>query len=222
MSFKRLDDPLRQQALIPFLQAANRLNGHLVCVLVDKKFRYMTSGKGMLKKYRKSLGLSARWNDKSFENMARKAHFFSLCVAQWSRPGSDITWITDEDEFVANDLRLDDAQKFAARLSSLYSDHSFGTFAMNTTAIDGNDRGFEDFVAIPDLAAGMLSEVCSLLSPTKDWVDHEKYPLLHDMSQKADIIMDWFWCPTPHLKRTCIVIDKFESKTRVMKLDQMH
>jgi hypothetical protein len=87
-----------------------------------------------------SLRLSGRWNERAFENMARKAHFFALFVAQWSRPGSDITWITDQDEFVANEARLDDAQRFAARLSSIYTPHPLGVFAMNSTAIDASDR----------------------------------------------------------------------------------
>jgi hypothetical protein len=36
MSFKRLDDPNRLQALVPFLQAADTLSGHLIGVLVHK------------------------------------------------------------------------------------------------------------------------------------------------------------------------------------------
>jgi hypothetical protein len=223
MSFKRLSDPLRQKALIPFLQAADALNGHLVGVLVHKDVRFLTTGKKTYERWAKPFRLSAQWNAGAFENMARKAHFFALCVAQWSRPGSDITWITDEDEFVANDARLDDAQNFAAKLSSFYTPHSLGIFAMNSTAIDANDRAFEDFVAIPDLAAGMLSELCSQLATWKDLSELAQYPLDDgQLTLKSEIILDWFWFPSSRLRRTCIVIDKLGNKMRVMRLGQPH
>ena len=38
-----------------------------------------------------------------------------------------------------------------------------GVFAMNTVSFDNKARGFEDFVAIPDLAAGMIGEVLSVM-----------------------------------------------------------
>ncbi|HEX6441626.1 MAG TPA: hypothetical protein VF007_05515 [Stellaceae bacterium] len=220
MSFKRLGDPQRQQALVPFLEAADTLNGHLIGVLVDKKLKPLSTGKNTLQLWTTLVGLSGKWNIHAFESMARKAHFFALCVAQWSRPRSDITWITDEDEFVANDARLDDAQKFAARLMSLYTDHPLGVFAMNSTAIDTHDRGFEDFVAIPDLAAGMLSEVCSKLSKTKNWHGlDDPYILEEKISYKAEFILNWFSFAASRLRRTCIVIDKVGDRGRVMKLN---
>jgi hypothetical protein len=221
MSFKRLDDPHRQQALVPFLQAADALTGHLLGVLVDKRMKPLSTGKITLNQWSISPGLSGKWNPGAFENMARKAHFFALRVAQWSRPGSDITWITDQDEFVANEARLDDAQQFAARLMSVYTNHPLGVFAMNSTAIDSDDRGFEDFVAIPDLVAGMLAELCSKLSKSTSWADLEKpYVLDEKITNKSDLILDWFWFPSSRLRRTCIVIDKVGDKGRVMKLDQ--
>jgi hypothetical protein len=75
-----------------------------------------------------------------------------------------ISWVTDNDSIVANNERLDDTHHFAARLSGLYVSHRLGEFMMNTVSIDTEDRGFEDFVAIPDLAAGMLAEVVSGMS----------------------------------------------------------
>lgn len=61
-----------------------------------------------------------------------------------------ISWVTDNDSIVANDERLDDTHRFATRLSGLGVPHRLGEFMMNTVSIDTEDRGFEDFVAIPD------------------------------------------------------------------------
>jgi hypothetical protein len=45
-----------------------------------------------------------------------------------------------------------------------YICRTHGIFAMNTVAIDTEDRGFEDFLAIPDPTAGMIGAVMSLRS----------------------------------------------------------
>lgn len=67
----------------------------------------------------------------------------------------DLEWITDQDQSVANELRLDDFQ----RMISIYLKFPMGVFAMNTTAIDGPERLYEDLCAVPDLAAGTASDV---------------------------------------------------------------
>ena len=223
MSFKQLNDPQRQRALVPFLQAADDLNGHLVAVLVDKKMANLTTGKTTLTQWAASLKLSGKWNAGAFESMARKAHFFALCASQWSPPGANISWITDQDEFVANESRLDDAQRFAARLLTLYTEDRVPIIiAMNSTAVDEDDLEFEDFVAIPDLAAGMLAEICSRLSSSKDWSKLDKPYVLEDViSDKSELLSDWFWFPHSRLRRTCIVIDKIGSGGRVMKLNSI-
>ena len=212
VSFKRLDDPQRQRALIPLLDAANSITGHVVAVLIDKRMKRLCAPNGSSKGWAKTIKMQARWNDPAFEAMARKAHFFSLCVAQWSKPRANVTWITDEDEFVANEARLDDAQNYAARISSLYSPHPLGVFAMNTTAIDDEKRSFEDFVAIPDLVAGMLTEVYTKLSAHEHWKGGEECAIedVH-LSIKSQLLSDWFWNESFSLRRTTIVIEKYDA-----------
>jgi hypothetical protein len=223
MSFKRLNDPHRQEALIPFLQAADTLDGHLVVFLVHKSVRLHPSKEGDVQKWRQLLTLSAKWNHRAFEEALRKVHFFSLLVSGWSQPLMDVTWISDQDEFVDNEQRLDDAQKIAARISTLYLQHTLRVFAMNTTQIDGPGREYEDLVAIPDLAAGMLSELSSALAKGTAWSDFNGRNLLEDgaIQIKSDVISDWFWHEGANLHRTCIVLDKVADKSRVFKLDRL-
>ena len=207
MAYKRLDDPSRQQALVPFLQAAADLDGHLVAVAVDKRKKWLSTAPGMALRLKQTYGLKASWNPRSLEAMMRKVHLLSILVSLWSRPHIDLTWITDQDEFVANDARHDDALAAAARLSSLYAPHPMGVFALNTTGQDSDSRDYEDLCAIPDLAAGMLSEIAMRLSRDGRWEESMQKTLDGELPAKAEIIGDWFWDTDMRLRKTLINID---------------
>jgi hypothetical protein len=159
MAYKRLDDRLRKNALVPFLAAAAGLDGHLVALAIDKRKKWLSTASGASDQLLRELDLKAKWNARSLEGMLRKVHITAILLSLWSRPYTNVTWITDQDEFVANDLRHDDALMAAARFSSFYVDHPMGVFRLNTTGQDIEARDFEDLCAIPDLAAGMLSDV---------------------------------------------------------------
>lgn len=224
MSFKRLGDPRRQEAIVPFLQAADELNGHLVVFAVHKTLRLIPCKKKDVDKGRQAFGLNAKWNPRAFEDAFFKTHLFSLLVSQWSKQHTDVTWISDQDEFVANEQRLDDAQIMAAKISSLYSPHPLGILAMNTTSVDGVGREFEDFVAIPDLAAGMVSNLSTRLAKTETWssISANKFLPGDALKAKSNLLLDWFWFDSAELRRTCIVIDKCGGQPRVFKLDHMN
>lgn len=67
MSYKKLGDPMRQEALVSFLTAAANLDGHLVAVAVDKKKKWLTTAPDVADEFRQSLGLTANWNPRAFE-----------------------------------------------------------------------------------------------------------------------------------------------------------
>lgn len=95
MSYKRLDDPQRQKALVPFLSAASELDGHLVTIAVDKKKKWLSTAHGKSNDFKRAFGLKASWNSKSLEAMMRKIHFAAILISIWSRPYTNTTWITD-------------------------------------------------------------------------------------------------------------------------------
>jgi hypothetical protein len=200
MSFKNMNDAYRRQALVPFLEAAEYLEGSVITVAVAKELGYLSATRETVTAMKT---LRARWDRRSFERMARVVHFFSLFLGAWSAPGADVTWITDDDSMVANADRLEDMHQLAARFSGLYLPHSMGIFAMNTVAIDDNERHFEDFVAIPDLAAGMIGEVMSLRSRRQNSEFGGD-----GLSNKSEVIADWFWHRSGSLKKACILIDR--------------
>jgi hypothetical protein len=189
-----------------FLQAADTINGHLVALVVTKKLTNLSWRGPFDETVPKRLGLQRAWKQSSFEAMFRSAQMFALILSIWSRPFTNVTWISDQDEIVANDDRLDDARQLAAKLSTQLVPHHMGEFAMNSTVIDGDDRAFEDFVAIPDLAAGMLSEIASSFTAHPSNPDYS-IDSTSDLSHKTEIISNWFWWPNANLKRTCILVD---------------
>lgn len=210
MSFKNLNDARRKRALIPFLEAAESLEGHVVAVAVTKNLNYLSTHHASMNIWKDLFGLNANWNDRAFEKMARITQFFSSFLSAWSSPGANISWMTDEDEIVANAGRLEDAHQFAARLSGVYLSHDLGEFMMNTPAIVSSEPAFEDFLAIPDLAAGMIGEVLAITPE-----NGTRSPGLNgqkELTQKSNIIADWFWHSGGSLKKTCILIDRAAKK----------
>ncbi len=221
MSFKRLNDPARQSALIPFLQAADTLTGHLVVVVVDKRIKWLVARKGDHIRWERALNLKSKWTDRAFEDMGRKSYMIALLLSIWSRPMMNVDWITDQDQAVANVDRLDDAHVFAATMSSLLLPHKMGEFGMNTTAIDDSTRAFEDMCALPDLTAGMASDICRALSDKGSWSDSQRYELQPDaISFKAGLISDWFWGSKFRLRKTMIQMDSLPTGYTVRQISR--
>jgi hypothetical protein len=218
MSYKRLGDPMRQQALASFLTAAADLDGHLIAIAVDKKKKWLSTAPGVADDFRQSLGLKANWNPRAFESMARKVQFAGILISLWSRPYTNVTWITDQDEFVANDTRHDDALLAAARFSSFYSPYPMGVYRLNTTGQDPEFKDYEDLCAIPDLAAGMLSEILTRLTRVAVWEDRIRRVLEGALPIKTDIIADWFWDDRMRLRKSLISIDVEGERYGVRKI----
>lgn len=95
MAYKRLDDPLRQNALIPFLTAAAGLDGHLVAIAVDRKEKWLSIAPGSSASLLEELNLKEKWNPRALEGMLRKVHITAILLSLWSQPYGDVTWITE-------------------------------------------------------------------------------------------------------------------------------
>ncbi len=218
MCYKRLDDRHRRGALVSFLKAAANLDGHLVAIAVDKRKKWLSTQPGCADDLRKMMGLTAKWNPLSLEAMMRKVHFNAILLSIWSEPYTNITWITDQDEFVANGTRHDDALLAAARMSSFYVPHPMGILRLNTTDQDPELTAYEDLCAVPDLAAGMLSEISTRLSKDVLWEDGLRRALRAPLPLKTDIIADWFWDDSTTLRKTLISIDMQGAQYGVRKI----
>lgn len=93
---------------------------------------------------------------------------------------------------------------------------------MNSTAIDEPDRALEDFCALPDLAAGMASDICSALMRKGSWSTSQRYELEADaVSPKAGLISDWFWESKVRLRKTMIQMDSVPTGYTVRQIWRM-
>lgn len=222
MSFKRVVDERRMKALEAYLQAADTLEGHLVVVAVDKRIKRLVCFADEFDRFREVFQLRARWNEQGFEDMARKAYFLTICLSIWAAPHMNLDWISDQDQSVANDQRLDDFQQVTARMTSLYLQFPMGIFAMNTTAIDSPERYFEDLCAIPDLAAGMVSDVSAGILGSGGLAS-TGMARLEPLSEKSDMIASWFWWPFPNLRRTMLSFDhRGEGQHSIRTINMSH
>ena len=143
---------------------------------------------------------------------------FCLLISVASSPHQNVTWITDQDEIVANDDRLTDVMNFVAKMSGLYVDHTLGEFAMNSTQVDTGDRAFEDFVAVPDLVAGAFADIVTVWSQQPNWRNGGDITLATEaIPAKANVISTWFCSESTNLKRCTVLIDQFDEHQFVVQ-----
>lgn len=217
MAYKRLDDGARQRALVPFLAAAADLDAHLVAIAVDKRKKWLSIAPSAAGELRNAFGLRAPWKPQALEAMMRKVQFMAILLSIWSRNRTHVTWITDQDEFVANDVRHDDALRMVGQMGAFYLSHPMGEFRLNTTGQDLEATDFEDFCAIPDLAAGMLAEISNRLAKQGSWGTTMR-KLEGSLPLKAQAISDWFWCSDMRLRKTFISVDVEGSRYGVRRV----
>lgn len=157
MSYKGLNDGQKRRALLPFLSNADEISGVCLAVAVAKSaatlFQWDTAGidPGLLP--------CLEWGRSVSERALRIVHFVSFFLAGVSSPGQDVLWFTDEDEIAANDLRLTFLTKLFANVSSHYLLHDLRHVRCGTTRCDNGSNEIEDLTAIPDLAAGAVSQL---------------------------------------------------------------
>ncbi|MBL8877541.1 MAG: hypothetical protein JNG88_00350 [Phycisphaerales bacterium] len=207
MAFKSLKDRHRAGALTCFLNAADSLCGLLCTVAVDKRYEWMASSPNTVKVWGERAGLKGRWDPATFEEMSRVVVLWSFILSHLVRGHQAVNWITDQDEIAANDDRLTDLLEFAGRMSSFFIQKPMLELAVNTTAYDDGTGGFEDFTAIPDLAAGAFAEVATRWpSLPIEPIATPKACVISDLSPKSDHINDWLSSSGGLLRKVCVLL----------------
>lgn len=214
MAFKNLNDRKRQDALVPFLDAANHISGILLTLVVRKCIQNLCSNEELFAHSKQQLGLDTGLKYVSFERMLRIVNLVTMLYGGLSKQGQSIYWISDEDALFANERRTQDLKKFLDRWSSHYVSHSLGELGVGTTTIDEGDRIDEDLNALPDLMSGAVSEVATALAqacggsiPIRLAVPFDKA-----LSPKTDLIYSWIQDNQYSLQRAVIVIEKRDPK----------
>jgi hypothetical protein len=163
--------------------------------------------------------LTSRWRTKAFERMFLTVYFVNLLIAAFAKPNQNIYWISDEDDMFANPAHSADTVQLLSRLTSMYVKHPLGELGVGTTKLDPGDRIEEDFVAIPDLVAGGVSELITAISGiTKMPAEGLIYTLPKGLTPKTRTISDWLADDSYNLKRVIVIFDKVENSTRIWRL----
>ena len=213
MSFKRLGDCRRAEALPPLLRAANTLTGVCATFAISKRVGTLCTRPDDFDRFSHRLNLRGKWNSRTFERVVRLTHFVSLLVAGLSQPGQHIYWISDGDPFFANSRRSQDVARLLSSFTSHYVAHQLGELGIGTTQIDEGDLLEEDLAAIPDLVAGAVAQIASAVAKQ----NQGRIPiglalsLPTDLAPKTEILADWLADEMQSLKRPIVVFDKTAS-----------
>lgn len=218
LSYKGLNDAKKRTAVLPFLRAANGLRGLVLAVLFDKRLESLFQTEGKLRSDDPELVEFAAWKPSTVERMLRYIHFVSLVLRGLSAPDQDVLWISDQDEVVANEMRLRQVVMAFGNVLSHYVPHNLGHIRLGTTASDTGARDVEDLVSIPDLVAGASTDVIpGLVSRGGLSAGRIMIPAYPGIKTKARDLMDWFSDNSHPLRRVVCILDegKERSKCRV-------
>ncbi len=225
MSFKELHDIARRNALMPFLNAADKINGLLITIGIDGRIVHLftdsnaTNANGTM---------SRDWTNKPkvLESALRIVLFGGFFTAGLIRHGQIVRWITDEDDIIANPQRRGDVRDlWLGWMKMLLNTPPPGVTIASTRNDDGSYLA-KDTAAIPDLVAGALAKALREIRDKTDilkkgqsnvmsWSKLAKNGNLSDKSRK---ILDWLSDETKSLKRLALVVVKDEGDTRMRRI----
>jgi len=219
MSYKKLmSDKRRARALVPFLRAANTIPGLLITFLIDRNiapsFSEPIPEDGSLSQ----VGELSKWKEKSFGKLSRIGHLGAMLISCLSAPGQNVLWVTDRDEIAPNVGKLTEATTIIAHYLNHYVSHNMGHFRFGTTEVDNGSMEIEDLAALPDLAAGAMSEVMTHILESQGMPPTQIHiPLPKGVLEKAHAILGWL-ADGPHpLKKMVIYVDQTDNSTYNVK-----
>lgn len=206
MSFKNLGDNQRKRALIPMLNAANSLEGLSFSIAINKKCKSLFSGEVPLDLQNPSFEPYKKWKSSVLEKAFITIHFLAFILAGLSKTGQNVLWFSDEDNIVANDQRVYELTNLFAWISSEYLRFSLGHLRCGTSRCDNGTRQIEDFLAIPDLIGGAISEQLKLKKEEPSELPGVFWIHRGDFSNKTRSITWWLSnCDFPLKRMVCLV-----------------
>lgn len=213
MAFKNLNDKLRQKALLPFLSAANEINGVCVTFIIKKTIKHLCSNDKLFNKTINSINFESNLTNKTFERMLRIINFITILIAGLSKPNQHIYWISDEDNLFANLKVTTDLKTLLEKNCSFYIKHNLGELGLGTTSIDTGDRYEEDLASITDLVAGAVSEVVNKVSDKSGGKIYPNIavPFNDKFTPKTEIIYSWLRGDSYNLKKFTILFEHYGS-----------
>ncbi len=151
INYKGLNDTFKQDALVPFLQLCNNINGLLFTVLFNKSTKSIFQSE-IPEHLQSQISV---WKSKAVrEKFLRLREFILLILNGLGRKSQSILWVTDNDDIVANDLLLSTANMILNETLVKYLDFSISNFELKSLDSDSQDRCLEKICSLTDLVAG--------------------------------------------------------------------
>lgn len=218
MSFKRLGDNHRKNALKYFLHAANELNGLSFSVAVNKRCSSLFQDLP-LDITNPEFTAFRKWKPAVLRKAFFVLHTLSCLIAGLAFEGQNVFWFSDEDSIAANDQRIVELTDAFGWISSMYLETNLGHLRCGTSKSDNGTLQIEDLIAIPDVIAGAISEQLKVVATKKVlpkdvfwsdgplftrktseitwWLSHASYPLrrlicIIDPKDKSRFLMSWY------------------------------
>jgi hypothetical protein len=129
----------------------------------------------------------------------------------------DVLWFSDEDDFVADHERIRMATKVIATVTSHFLPHPMRHFRFGSTKSDDGSRSIEDLAALPDLAAGAMTEVLS----GADGASSILREAPRTTSGKARYILSWLANTSSALRKLTCVLSPGD-QPRTLKTQWLH
>lgn len=195
MSYKSLNDGHRRRALVPFLRAGNTIPGFIVTFAIEK-----TLG-SLFEEDWESLQGALPGLDSFKVATSRKlfhiGHLAGLTVCPWLTPGTDLTWLTDDDDFTASIPLIRSSTDSLATIISEHSKCDLGHFRFGSASYVDVNRQSEDLLALSDLCCGAVSDTAQLWHVLDEGETIRSMAPLADLcaKPKAQLVMGWLTDP---------------------------
>ena len=182
-AYKSLTDQLRKQALVPFLRAAEQLNGMILSVAMDKRLGSSNLG----------FQFDATLKPQVLGKLTRVSLFSAILVAGLASQGQSLMWITDDDEIVSNEKVQSDLGMLFGTLLKSICPVELSSVQIGIAGKFEDDCRAEDLCAIPDLVGGAMCEYLNAYQRAEiPTTGNLHVPFTKNVSTKAEIINSWY------------------------------
>jgi hypothetical protein len=204
LEFKGLNDQRKQKALMPFLSAANTLNGIVLCVAIEK-----------------TIDPFAAWipisnpvtvdadphNADSWEKLLRIATFAAVLASGLGNHEQEVRWIMDDDNVIANDSLKTSTAVVCRTMFRHFNPSRTGKIYFEAASNFDDDGLAEDLISIVDIAGGATAENIAAIGIEKmPRSTSITIPILNHLSTKTLFINSWLSDLSSRLKKINVTV----------------
>lgn len=214
IEYKKLNDKIRARALPLFLELCDGLNGVLMTFIINKNIKTIYRDEIPQKLEEQ---MNAWGTKKAREKVLRFREFILLIVRGLAVSDQNVLWVTDNDDFVANNSQIETAKNIIADILLKHLGFNLSAFNLITLDDDNIDKTYEKLSSIADLVAGAVvdyiedyykREMIPSIEASKPSIPHKKV--------KVYPILNWFLRENKSLKKNTILINSDIPETFVL------